>query len=220
MEEDYLYCNDQRVLSQVNDILGEESIDKVKVCIKNISDVDYYKVLSVLGVKAYQQKKYDIAAEAFSKFKSSNIVHGKNNFAYMIRRQEVDVIKNPEREIVQLLRQGVEIKDSFSVVNMALFWALYVGGENNWRFADKLMNYFDTSKLVQVDEWWEDLGRAGEVEGYVVHYWLLKNGYMRRSNLGSLNDIINEIKKKKLDVPNDLLEVGNLLPSDEIPDFW
>ena len=75
----------------------------------------------------------------------------------MIRRREVDEIKNPESEIVQLLRQGVE---------------------NNWRFADKLMNYINTSKLVQIDEWWKDLGKAREIEGYVVHYWLLKNGYM------------------------------------------
>lgn len=64
-----------------------------------------------------------------------------------------------------LLRDGVANKDTFSLINMALFWVLEYGGEENWDLADKLVSYVDKNDVTGALEWWKGVALADEAEG-------------------------------------------------------
>lgn len=94
-------------------------------------------IYSHMGMESYSNENFIVAEEVFRRavaFCQEDVlrVGYANNLAYLIRRKE---IRNPEKvsgkEIVELLKLGTVKKDTFSLINMALFWALNIGAEDD-----------------------------------------------------------------------------------------
>ena len=131
-----------------------------------------------------------------------------NNLAYLIRRKEV---KNPQKasskEIVELLKPGVAQKDAFSLINMALFWALRVGSEEDWKIADQLVSIVDRADAHDTYMWWLDVGNKEDVEGHLVHLLLMRNGKIAGSQLGDIKDLFEKIKVKYKSIPEEFKNI-------------
>lgn len=116
----------------------------------------------------------------------------KNNLAYLIRRKE---LKNPEnrieKEVPILLRDGVANKDTFSLINMALFWALEYCSEENWELADKLVSYVDKNYVI----------------GYLVHLLLVRHGKVGSSPLGKIEELFDRVKKDYPGIPDRMKKI-------------
>lgn len=155
--------------------------------------------LAMVGLNAYNEKSFLTAEIAFRILSECGDAGGKNNYAYMIRRREVS---NPRSfspiTVIRLLRGGVQEKEPYSLVNMALTFSLCLGTDDDWHIADKLMAAISVDDTMGIQAWWCDVAKNGDVEGYLVHYFLLRHRKMQSSVLGSdvsirqklVNDII------------------------------
>ena len=149
-----------------------------------------------LGMKAYEHKDYSTAEIAFAEAKNWN------NLAYIIRRGEVkDIKKYSDKYVAEILRDGVHNKDTFSMINMALLWALNIGGDEGWRLADKIMSVLSTDNISAAMFWWDDVAKAGDIEGYLVHYWILKYDKLAFSTLGEKDDLLKKIRNEIPELP-------------------
>lgn len=153
-----------------------------------------------IGVKAYQQKNYQLAELIFT---HTDAKEAQNNLAYMIRRGEV---KEPseynKRIIAETLKEGVHEQEPFYMINMSLFWALNIGGEVAWKLADSIMSTIPNKDIHSEVEWWLNVGQTGDVEGYLVHYWLLKYDKISSSPLGTKKDIRKYISQSIKKMPD------------------
>ena len=149
-----------------------------------------------LGMKAYEHKDYATAEIAFTEAENWN------NLAYMIRRGEVeDSMKYSDKYAAEILRDGVHTKDTFSMINMALLWALNIGGDEGWRLADKIMSVLSIDSISAAMFWWENVAKAGDIEGDLVHYWILKYGKLAFSTLGEKDDLLKKIRNEIPELP-------------------
>lgn len=148
--------------------------------------------LEWIGMKAYNEGTMMTAEIAFRILSECGSTAGKNNYAYMIRRREVS---NPDRysplTVIQLLKCGVQEREAYSLVNMALTFSLCLGTDEDWHIADKLMAVLSIDDIMGVLSWWSDVAKRGDLEGYLVHFFLLRHHDMLSSDLGTV-DIIRE----------------------------
>ena len=152
---------------------------------------------SSLGMEAYENHNFVLAEMAFREANNPPNVSASNNLAYIIRRGEVEnKSKYSSRDISDLLKAGVQAKDTFSLINMALLWALKVGDSDSWELADKIIQLISTDELVPALDWWLDLARRGDVEGYLVHLWILKNNKIKVTPLGIKDELLQVVKKE------------------------
>lgn len=160
------------------------------------SKLPFGSVIGSLGMEAYSKKNFEIAEKAF---KDSD---NKNNLAYIIRRGEVkDSAKYSTKYVAELLKDGVHVKEPFSMINMALLWALNVKGEDSWKLADNIMSMIPRDNVSSALDWWLDVARNGDVEGYLVHYWMLKHGKIDKTPLGSKAELLDRIASEIKDMP-------------------
>ena len=189
-------------------------------------DESYFK----MGIGAYDIGNFVVAEEAYRralKYCEKDFLRVKyaNNLAYMLRRKEV---KNPKeadaKEIVELLKPGVSNKDTFSLINMALFLVLRTGSKEDWEIADQLVSAIDGKNVYKAYLWWSEVGRRDDIEGYVVHLLLVRNRKIVSSILGDIKDLFNKIKNKYFDIPEDFQnmvitldfgEIDKTAPSDD-----
>lgn len=180
-------------ISQIEDKLMDEALEPyAEVLFQLLKKVQKkakrYESNAKLGMKAYLQKNYLLAELAFSDAGENN------NLAYIIRRGEVkDASKYSQKIIAELLKVGVHEREPFSMINMSLFWALNVGGDEAWKLADGIMSNVPVCNISDAAGWWLELGRKGDIEGYLVHYWLLKYSKIKVSLLGTKLDIRRRI---------------------------
>lgn len=87
------------------------------------------------------------------------------------------------------------------MINMSLLWALDVGGDEAWKLADNIMCNIPNDNLFSASKWWLEVGQAGDVEGYLVHYWLLKYDKINVSPLGAASDIRKRIESLIKEMP-------------------
>lgn len=143
----------------------------------------------ILGfsMESYEAKDYATAFYGFLKGAQMGSVDAKNNLAYMIRRNEYEVDGlDVATTALKLLMSGVKEKEPFSIVNTALVLCLLLKDDQDWQTADKLFGYV-TEKEQSVCNWWANLGE--EIEGYLVHFFLLRHEKIEQSNLGSIKSI-------------------------------
>ncbi len=175
---------------------------------------------SMMGMSAYEMKNFAVAERAYrcaiEQCNEDYLMTGyKNNLAYLVRRNEIE---NPEKrnktEVPNLLRDGVAKKDTFSLINMALFWALECGGEDNWELADKLVSYVNKSDASGAFGWWKDVALANDAEGYLVHLMLIRHGKVGNSPLGNMEELFNKVKKEWTEIPDKMKNI--VTPSDDV----
>lgn len=187
------------IIGKVTDVLSHEVdveyIDTLFALLKdyNADSSDY----SMIGMSAYEVKNFAVAERAYrmaiEKCTEDYLITGyKNNLAYLIRRKE---LKNPEnrieKEVPILLRDGVANKDTFSLINMALFWALEYCSEENWELADKLVSYVDKNYVI----------------GYLVHLLLVRHGKVGSSPLGKIEELFDRVKKDYPGIPDRMKKI-------------
>ena len=209
---------------------GEKSTEKISELFGLLKDarVDDASYYSGLGMSAYELKNYIVAERAYRLavdlcIEDCFITGYKNNLAYLLRRKEIEnPDKRNEKEIPLLLRDGTAKKDTFSLINMALFWALEYGGEENWDLADKLASYVDKNDVTGALEWWKGVALAGEAEGYLVHLLLVRHGKVGSSPVGSIGKLFDRVKKDYPGIPEKMKEVVTPFEDgviDEFPTF-
>ena len=98
-------------------------------------------------------------------------------------------------------------KDTFSLINMALFWALEHGGEESWNLADKLASYVDKNDVMGALEWWKGVALADEAEGYLVHLLLVRHGKVASTPVGSIGELFDRVKKDYPEIPDKMKEI-------------
>lgn len=201
---------DTGILEDIASILetetDEEHIDYLFKVLNdnNISDCSFF---ASIGAEAYSNDNFAVAEDAFRRAETlceedvQRVVYA-NNLAYLLRRKE---IRNPQsvsgKEIVKLLKQGVAKKDTFALINMALFWALNIGAEDDWKMADELISLVSKSDVHGAYLWWLDVGNKDDVEGHLVHLLLIRNGKIAKSPLGEMKALFDKVKAKYAAIP-------------------
>lgn len=196
----------ESIASRLETETEEEHIDYL---FKVLDDNDFSEcsVYSHMGMESYSNGNFIVAEEAFRRAvavcqEDVLRVGYANNLAYLIRRKE---IRNPEKasgkEIVELLKPGTAKKDTFSLINMALFWALNIGAEDDWKMADELISLVSKSDVHGAYLWWLDVGNKEDVEGHLVHLLLIRNGKIAKSPLGEMKALFDKVKAKYAAIP-------------------
>ena len=159
-------------------------------------DKGYQEKMMETAMSCYNQKDFEVAVYAFRKLIEMNDSGAKNNLAYMIRRKEAEGrTKPPILEAMMLLKKGVEDKDSFSLVNMALIFALDLGEEKDWQIADDMISAIQDDEIEDVFHWWKRLADEGEPEGAIVLLWLLRHGKVKKDQLEDVEELKNILGK-------------------------
>ena len=169
-----------------------------------------YASYSLLGYKAFAQNNYIVSEMAFRRSISlcddeNLIIKYKSILSFLIRHNKIKTLdQKSAKEIALLLRQGVECRDSSSLINMALLWSTEFGTDSDWEMADNLIRYVDKAKSEEVFNLWLELARKGDPEGFLVHYILLRHGIINSSPLGDLNTLFTKVKELYPRIPKKL----------------
>lgn len=194
--------------SQLLDIAGADiasydrrrAIDTFeKICDVNRNVLNFSAMfaekLTSIGMSAYVSEEYYIAETVFRLLAESDDILAKNNYAYMIRRREIaDITDKDHLKALKLLRGGVQKGEAFSTVNMALVFALMIGDDESWHLADDIMKNLSKFGGMQIQYWWESLAKKEDIEGYLVHFFLLRHKQIEQSRLGSIGSIAVQVK--------------------------
>lgn len=113
-----------------------------------------------------------------------------NNLAYVLRKSRNNPLNS--NEIIMLLLPGVQKHDPFCLINMGLLFALSLSEPDDWRTADDLFSLLPNS-LVGAEDWWEELGKKGDLEGWLVHFFLLRHEKIDHSDLGSIKSLAQRL---------------------------
>lgn len=116
-----------------------------------------------------------------------------NNLAYILRRKRDNSTLN-RCEIISLLLNGVRERMPFSLINMALLFSSNLSTDQDWITADTLFALLPDS-IENADSWWETLGKNNDIEGYLVHFFLLRHKKIEQSSLGTIKSIAVRLKK-------------------------
>lgn len=177
-----------------------KSLEEKVACINLAAamSITFLRDALILGfsMEAYEAKDYSTAFYGFLKGAQVGSSDAKNNLAYMIRRNEYgfDGLDGLDKAAtaLKLLVPGVKEREPFSIVNTALILCLILKEDHDWQTADKLFKYV-TEKEQSVCDWWANLGE--DIEGYLVHFFLLRHEKIEHSNLGSIKSIALRLSK-------------------------
>lgn len=168
----------------------------------------YTSDLKQIGVLAYREGRYEVAEPVFEVLAADGDIDGKNNLAYMIRRRETAQRgRHTLSEAMQLLKDGVQANEQFSLVNMALILALRLGRDSDWLLGDALISQIPMHGIRSVMDWWGMVGGCDEAEGFLVHLWLMRYGKVQASPLGSIEFLANQVKKDIPQAPQWIMEL-------------
>lgn len=152
------------------------------------------------GFASYENGDFAEAAECFisavkkwpDKARACNC---ENNLGYMLRRGEISevVIDGISYDIPELLNKGVNEEKPFFLVNMALYVSI-MGDFVDMRRGNCYLKRLDRNMAAAVRTWWEKLAQQGELEGYIVLYWLYAHHLIEESEMGKeeIIQILNE----------------------------
>lgn len=173
--------------------------------------------LGTIGLESYQNGDMISAATAFSIMCDYGNSTGRNNYAYMIRRGEIP--KGTNRSIIdaiKLLKPGLYDSEPFAFVNMALLFAINLGTDSDWNISDELMEKLPGDNSSGVQGWWEDVGKKGDIEGLLVHYYLLRHKKITKSVFGNLEDLSNKLAEKIKTFPEWLIVYPRFKSLDDV----
>lgn len=145
------------------------------------------------GFNYYNEHDFKNAKAAFMIALAEGDITVNNNLAYMLRRKEIsDVSQNGHSFTIEdLLYNGIQIADTFSIINYALYLAFV---ENVFSYSKglEIARTIDSTDTVGVDKaysWWQEVARSGEAEGYIVVLWLMEIGLINEQTFGSIDDL-------------------------------
>lgn len=171
-------------------------------------DEEYRKKVMESAMSSYDQKDFETAAFAFRKLAEADDSVAQNNLAYMIRRKQTESRTEPPiLEAMILLRKGIEDKEAFSLVNMALIFALDLGEERDWRTADEMISEISANEAEEVFCWWKGLADEGDIEGTLVLLWLLRHRKVKQSQVGNVKELQKQVKEGFGKMPEWLNEI-------------
>ncbi len=131
--------------------------------------LEYAKGLTNLGFQYYLHHHFEKAEESFAKAHQMGEIDGSVNLCYMIRRGEAK--NHSPEEVKEILPPLLEKKNSFAIMNLALYLAEY---ENDWKEADNLIaTLHETEDVDKVIDWWLELE---DLEGVLAMTWLERHG--------------------------------------------
>lgn len=199
-------------------------------CYKQLDNRDKHSFgiygLTSLGLEAYQKGSFSVAEIAFRILSDSGDSNSRNNYAYMLRRGEAgSSITSPQLYAVILLREGVKESEPFSFVNEALAFCLSFGSDTDWQIADDLMRNLPETNTISIVNWWSDIAKMGEIEGFLVLFFLLRHKKIEHSALGSIKSIVIKLKKNLESFPDWLAKEYAIETLDDVieclddPDF-
>ncbi len=181
------YFNEEYLIYQ-NELIG--------LLRKMDSRLGTHESMGKLGKKACEHKDFATAEMAFKEAENWN------NLAFLIRRGEVaDPKKYSVKYVAEILKDGVHKKETFSMINMALLWALNIGGDESWKLADKIMSFLSIENVSAATFLWENVAKSGDVEGYLVHYWILKYEKLAFTTLGEKDELLKKIRSEIPELP-------------------
>ena len=157
------------------------------------------------GMEAYQRGNFEEAKEHYissiSNCPDDDEFIAYNNLGYMLRRGEIgDISINGQLyDVPSILKKGVEARDSFSLVNMAMYVCMK-GKKPDLRKGKPYIRKLNENDIASVKEYWEKLALDGELEGYIVLEWLYQCGYIVHSVAGSCKEIEHILKSKGLEI--------------------
>ena len=155
-----------------------------------------------IAFDAYSRKDVIFAEFCFRLARRyKNDISYSNNLAYTLRRHhEMDM--DTQAEIISLLLPGIIENEEFSIVNMALFFAINLGTSNDWITADKLIQQLEQEPS-GVERWWSDLATQSDAEGYLVILWLLRHKKIfYLDSIGTHDEIIAKVKAAYFNAPS------------------
>jgi len=181
------------------------------------SALSMYMELGTIGFEAYKNGDKKTAEIAFAILSENGDSNGRNNYAYMIRRKETT--ENSETMLIkaiQLLKEGIIQKESFSYVNLALLLALRCGKDSDWKFADELVEKMPDDNVSSVQGWWEDVGNSGDIEGLLVHFFLLRHGKIKKSVFGDMEQLSKKLSNELDNFPDWLIVLPRFSSLDDL----
>ena len=179
-----------KALYYEEDFLRRNKLEQLLGMIRRASETDLSTYAHVLHSIAFDE--YDAGNNDYAEFLfrgACDLVDDNslnNNLAYVLRRNRNDSINSCE--VITLLLPGVQDREPFCLINMALLFSLTLSSPDDWKTADELFALLPDS-LTGADSWWENLGMNNEPEGYLVHFFLLRHNKIEHSILGSEKSI-------------------------------
>lgn len=179
-----------------------------KIVIASNADMDDIAfMLREIGFEAYAQKENELAEAAF---KGAVIIKSditdRNNLAYIMRKSGNSTGMRI-KEMIDYLSDGVQQKEPFCLINMALIFSLSLGTEKDWEIADELMSLVDADSSAV--HWWKDLGEQNDIEGYLVHLWLQNHRILSESELGTRQYLIEKVNSAYPNAPHWLIDADS-----------
>lgn len=181
-----------------------ESDTEPEVCIKAVNTIERIsnvnktaKIASMVSQRlvsvaasAYSARNFQKAEILFRFLAENGDAYAKKCYAFMIRRHEIDKVTSHDHVLaLRLLQDGVNEGDSFSLVNVALVFALMLGDDESWHMADSVFERLSGVGSASISSWWEDSAKNGDIEGFLVVFFLLRHGKIKQSELGSIKSI-------------------------------
>lgn len=199
------FLNVLDVQQRIQRLWGMSETQSEKMACINIAamlpDSFSHELLNMFAFESYNKGDYTVATYGFMRNSQLGDIGAKNNFAYMIRRKECIYSElYSVKDILVLLRPGLEKGEAFSIVNTALVLCLCLNTESDWKLADKLWDFFSDDES-SVYDWWEGLGRSDDPEGFLVHLFLLRHGIISESSLGEQSLLWQKVRGAYPDAP-------------------
>lgn len=151
---------------------------------------------------AYEQKDYRQAyyhyIRAF-KLRKNNMFacDCENNLGYMLRRNEINEINidGVKYDVPDILKKGIEQKKGFFLVNMALY-ASVMGKTVDMKRGETYIKQIRKEEGEIIKAWWERLALEGELEGFMVLYWLYQFGLISFSIICIREEAADILRKR------------------------
>lgn len=160
-------------------------------------------ILYSCGLNAYNNGNYAVAEKAFKILSDCNDPNGRNKYADMLRRGEVlDPSAHPPLEALRVLRESVENCEPFALVYMALTFALCFGTDQDWHLADDLMKKLPDKDAKRIYAAWPESTRKEDIEGVLIHYFLLRHKKAQKSPLGSAEFMSKRLSSELSNFPD------------------
>lgn len=215
-----------RAFCHEENFLERSKLEQMIGMIRRSSETDvstYAHILHSIAFEEYEAGDIDFSEHLFRSacdLLDDNSLN--NNLAYVLRRKRNDSINSCE--VITLLLPGVQEREPFCLTNMGLLFALRLSSLDDWKTADDLFSLLPEN-LNGADAWWEKLGKHNDIEGYLVHFFLLRHEKIEHSTLGSVKSIALRLKKNLDGFPDWLADGYNIETLDDVigciddPDF-
>ena len=162
----------------------------------------YAEGMTNLGFKYYMQQDFELAEKDFLKAHQLGDIYASINLSYMIRRREAK--NHTPDEAKEILLPVLDDKNSFAIINMALYLAEY---ENDWHGADKLLiTIAETADINGVIEWWPGLD---DIEGLLVMTWLERHNVCRPCYMLEGKRMLEVLRGRYHHIPDWIVENKN-----------